>query len=120
MEGGGYGEERDVSEHEQRRRVVVTRKVSDPLIPALRAREGFDVVVHDTVEPMAPRELTVEPMAPRELVEFVRGAHGIVSIADDKITDEVFEAAGPDLKIVANYAVGYDNVDLDAAIARDV
>ncbi len=99
-----------MSEHEQRRRVVVTRKVSDPLIPALRAQEGFDVVAHNTVEPMAPGEL----------VAFVRGAHAIVSIADDKITDEVFEAAGPDLKIVANYAVGYDNVDLDAAIARHV
>ncbi len=35
-------------------------------------------------------------------------------MADDKMTG----AAGPQLKIVANYAVGYDDIDVDAAIAR--
>ena len=85
-----------------RQRVVVTCKVSDPLMPLLREHKEFDVVVHDSVEPMTPDEL----------VEFVRGAHAIVSIADDRMTADVFEAAGPDLKIMANYAVGYDNVDL--------
>jgi len=92
-----------------KQRIVVTRKVPDPLVPLLQ-REGFDVVVHDSVEPMTPDAL----------VAFVRGAHAIVPISDDKMTDAVFAAAGPDLKIVANYAVGYDNVDLAAAVARDV
>ncbi len=92
-----------------KQRIVVTRKVPDPLVPLLQ-QGGFDVVVHDSVEPMKPDEL----------VEFVRGAHAIVPISDDKMTEEVFAAAGPDLKIVANYAVGYDNVDLTAAVARDV
>ncbi len=87
-----------------KQRIVVTRKVPDPLVPLLR-REGFDVVVHDSVKPMKPEEL----------VAFVRGAHAIVPISDDKMTEEVFAAAGPDLKIVANY-----NVDLAAAVARDV
>jgi len=84
-----------------KQRIVVTRQVPDPLVPLLQ-QGGFDVVVHDSVEPMKPDEL----------VEFVRGAHAIVPISDDKMTDEVFAAAGPGLKIVANYAVGYDNVDL--------
>jgi len=92
-----------------KQRIVVTRQVPDPLVPLLQ-QGGFDVVVHDSVEPMKPDEL----------VEFVRGAHAIVPISDDKMTDEVFAAAGPGLKIVANYAVGYDNVDLAAAVARDV
>ncbi len=91
-----------------KQRVVITRKVPEPLAAPLR--EHFEVVVHDSVEPLEADALAA----------FVRGAHAIVSIADDKMTEAVFDAAGPDLKIVATYAVGYDNVDLDAAIARDI
>jgi glyoxylate reductase len=99
---------RAVSQGKQR--IVVTRKVPDQLVTLLREQQGVEVVMHDSVEPLRPQEL----------VEFVAGAHAIVSIADDKIGAEVFDAAGPDLKIVANYAVGYDNVDISAAVARDV
>src|SRR5579875_3603874 len=95
---------------EGKQRIVVTREVPDPLVPLLREQAGVEVVMHDSVEPLHPEEL----------VAFVRGAHAIVSIADDKIGPAVFDAAGPDLKIVANYAVGYDNVDISAAVARDV
>jgi len=96
--------------NQEKQRIVVTRKVPDPLVPLLCEQGRVEVVMCDSVEPMLPEEL----------VEFVRGAHAIVSIADDKITPEVFDAAGADLKIVANYAVGYDNVDISAAVERDV
>lgn len=88
--------------------VVVTRKVPEPLVSLLRVH--FDVHVHDSIEPLPPDKLA----------DFVRGADAIVSIADDKITETVYEAAGPRLKIVANYAVGYDNIDPSAAIARTI
>ncbi len=52
-----------------------------------------------------------------QLKRFVKGAAGIVSLLTDKIDDEIIKAAGPQLKIVANYAVGFDNIDLDA-VAR--
>jgi glyoxylate reductase len=86
--------------------VVITRKVPEPLTSLLRPH--CTVKVHDSIEPLPEKQL----------MEFVRGADAIVSIADDQMTGAVFEAAGPQLKIVANYAVGYDNVDIDAAIAR--
>jgi glyoxylate reductase len=89
-------------------RVVITRKVPEPLASLLQAQ--FEVAVHDSTDPLQPETLQ----------QFVQGAHAIVSIADDQMTGAVCDAAGPQLKIIANYAVGYDNVDLDAAIARKI
>jgi len=55
-----------------------------------------------------------------ELLERVRGAHGILSQFTEAVDDELFDAAGPDLKVVANYAVGFDNMDLEAARRRGI
>lgn len=49
-----------------------------------------------------------------ELLKNVRGAAGILSLLTEKIDEEVLKTAGPELKIVANFAVGYDNIDLAA------
>ncbi len=56
----------------------------------------------------------------KELIKGVRGADAILSLLTDKIDDEVLKAAGPGLKIVANYAVGFDNIDLIAAAKRGI
>jgi len=37
-----------------------------------------------------------------------------ITLLTDRIDDEFLDAAGPQLKIVANYAVGFDNIDVDA------
>ena len=50
----------------------------------------------------------------------VRGADALLTLLTDKIDAEVFEAAGPQLKIVANMAVGYDNVDVRDATRRGI
>ncbi|MBI2010547.1 MAG: D-glycerate dehydrogenase [Candidatus Chisholmbacteria bacterium] len=58
---------------------------------------------------------------PREkLLEEVKGVEAILSILTEKIDGEVMDAAGKQLKIVSNYAVGFDNVDLEAAKERNV
>jgi len=56
----------------------------------------------------------------RELQEKVKGADALLSLLTDKIDAEILDAAGPQLKIVANMAVGYDNIDLKAATLRRV
>ena len=48
------------------------------------------------------------------------GYDAVLCLLTDKITDEIFEAAGPQCKIFANYAVGFDNIDLIAAKKRGV
>jgi lactate dehydrogenase-like 2-hydroxyacid dehydrogenase len=55
-----------------------------------------------------------------EMMEKVRGASAILSLLTDKIDEEVIDAAGPPLKIVANMAVGFDNIDLAAATRRGI
>ncbi len=48
------------------------------------------------------------------------GADAILSLLTDKIDGDFMDKVGPQLKIVANYAVGYDNIDVEAAKARNV
>lgn len=60
------------------------------------------------------------PLTPDELREFVRGASAIVGMLHDRIDGSVADAAGPGLKVVANVAVGYDNVDVPALAERGI
>ena len=88
--------------------VYITRLIPQENIDALRTQ--FDVEVN-----MEDRALT-----PAELMERVRGRSAIVSLLTDSITSDVLNAAGPQCRIVANYAVGYNNFDLAAATQRNV
>jgi len=56
----------------------------------------------------------------RELLEQVQGADALLSLLTDKIDAAVLDAAGPQLKIVANMAVGYDNIDVGTATERGI
>ena len=69
----------------------------------------FDLHVHDEERP--PRD---------ELLAHVRGADGLVTILTDRVDEELLDAAGPQLRVVANYAVGVDNIDLDACTRRGI
>ena len=85
-------------------RVVVTRGLPEPALRALRD-SGADVWV-------SPEDRALRP---EELRDAVSGADAVVAMLHDRIDDELLAAAGEQLRVVANVAVGYDNVDLDAA-----
>jgi glyoxylate reductase len=55
-----------------------------------------------------------------ELVAQLRGADGVLSLLTTTVDDRYLEHAGQQLKVVANYAVGVNNIDLDAARARGI
>jgi len=58
---------------------------------------------------------------PREvLLEKVRGVDGLLSLLTDRVDDELLNAAGPQLKVVSNFAVGYDNIDVPACARAGV
>ena len=58
---------------------------------------------------------------PREqLLSKVKGADAVLSLLTDKVNAEFFDAVGPQLKVVANYAVGYDNIDVPEAKKRNI
>ena len=61
------------------------------------------------------RALTVE-----ELHAAIAGADAVVSMLHDRVDDAYLEAAGPQLRVVANVAVGYDNIDVAAATRHRV
>ncbi|HZT45982.1 MAG TPA: D-glycerate dehydrogenase [Gaiellaceae bacterium] len=55
-----------------------------------------------------------------ELLARVAGCDGFLAMLTDRVDDELLDAAGPQLRVVANHAVGVDNVDLDACRRRGV
>ncbi|MDL1875160.1 D-glycerate dehydrogenase, partial [Cytophagia bacterium CHB2] len=55
-----------------------------------------------------------------ELLARVKGLDALLPLLTDRIDGELLDAAGPQLKIVANHAVGFDNIDLKAATERGV
>jgi glyoxylate reductase len=55
-----------------------------------------------------------------ELLKSIKGKDAVITLLTEKVDAEFFAAAGPQLKIVANYAVGFDNVDVAAAKAANV
>jgi len=84
-------------------KVVVLRAIPENGIAALQKKYRVDVNRSGHILTRA------------QLLRRVKNASAIVSLLTDRIDDEVFVAAGDSLKIVANYAVGFDNIDLQAA-----
>ena len=91
-----------------RPRVLVTRRIPEVGLAAVRASAEVDLW-DDELPP--PREV---------LLERVRGVDGLLSLLTDRVDDELLDVAGPGLKVVSNYAVGYDNIDVAACRARGV
>lgn len=60
------------------------------------------------------------PIEQKDLLAGVRGADALLCILTDTIDADVMEAAGPQLKIIANFAVGYNNIDVAAATQRRI
>lgn len=57
---------------------------------------------------------------PQQLGAFVPGLDGLVTMYTDPVDDALLEAAGDRLKIICNFAVGYDNIDISACKNRGV
>lgn len=58
------------------------------------------------------------PPSRDELMRRVQGVDGLLCLLTDKVDGEVMDAAGEQLKVISNFAVGYDNIDVNAATAR--
>ncbi|MFQ5895083.1 MAG: 2-hydroxyacid dehydrogenase [Nitrospinota bacterium] len=88
-------------------RVFLTRKVPQAAMDYLAARVDLKVYPGDLPVP--------RPLLLRE----ARKAQGLISLLTERVDGELLDHA-PGLKVVANYAVGFDNVDLGAATERGV
>jgi len=89
-------------------KVFVTRRI--PEAGLTKVQEHCDTEVWD--EPLPPsREV---------LLEKIRGCHGVLSLLTEKVDTEFFDAAGDQLKVVSNFAVGYNNIDIAEATKRGI
>ena len=89
-------------------KVFVTRAIPN---------RGLDVIKNFCNADVWTDEL---PPSRKVLLERVRGVDGIVSLLTDRIDGEMLDAAGPQLKVVSNQAVGFDNIDVTAATQRGI
>jgi glyoxylate reductase len=88
--------------------VIVTRKLPDAV--ETRMRELFDTRLnHDD-----------KPMSQAELIEAVKTADVLVPTVTDRIDSKVLVRAGPNLKLIANFGTGVDNIDVKTALEKGI
>src|SRR5919206_4628726 len=93
---------------ETRPRVFVARIIPD---------EGLAPILAQTDADVWPDEL---PPPRDELLRRVTGVDGFLALLTDVVDDELLDRAGPQLRVVSNYAVGFDNIDVPACTRRGV
>lgn len=88
--------------------ITITQQI--PAETTARLREaGYQVETHDRLEPLPPADLKAA----------VADAEAIICLLTDRMTPDIMDAA-PSLRIIANVAVGYDNIDVAAARERGI
>lgn len=91
-------------------KIFITRDIPDEGIKMLKKRKSIKLDIYEKDQKI-PR---------KELLRRVKGADIILSILTEKMDAQVMDAAGDQLKMIANYAVGFNNIDLEAAKERDI
>ena len=90
-------------------KVFITTKILDKGIELLK-KQGYEVEIG----------ALDQNLSQKEIMEKGKGADALLSQLEDVIDGRVMDAIGPQLKVIANYAVGYDNVDLQEAKKRNI
>lgn len=88
-------------------RIAVTRRIYEDQLERIAATAELRLWDSDL------------PPSPEQLLELLAGATGALTLLTDRIDGPVLDRL-PDLKVVSNLAVGYDNLDVPAATARGV
>lgn len=88
--------------------VYVTRLIPQPAIELLQQHCEVEINPADRV------------LSKPELLSKVKGRDAVICLLTDTIDEEVFDQAGKQCKIFANYAVGFNNIDIKAANARNI
>lgn len=90
-------------------KIFVTRKIyGNHLEKLISAGHEVEISIFD------------RPLTPEELLEKSKGVDVLISLLNDKIDGDVVDAIGPQLKIVANYTVGFDNIDVKAVSEKGI
>ena len=88
-------------------KIFLTRKIPEPGLEILRKEYDVEVFPYDR----APTK--------QEIINGIKGKNGLLCLLTDLIDEEVINSE-PNLKMIASYAVGYDNIDIKAATKRGI
>lgn len=95
-------------------RIFITRQV--PGIPGVHLEKlkkaGFEVEISDLGKPLSQEEL-VDKLKEKPV-------DALLTLLTDRVDGDLMDVAGPQLKIISNYAVGFDNVDIKGATDRQI
>ena len=89
-------------------KIFVTRQIPGDHLEKLKKENDVTISEFD------------RPLSAEELLERSKGMDGILSLLSDKIDGDVVDAIGPQLKVVSNYAVGFDNINVGQLSDRGV
>lgn len=90
------------------KKVYITRQIPQPGIDLLK-ENGFDIEIYNEDKPI-PEKI---------LIEKIKNIDALLPLLTDSISQEIINT-GKNLGIIANYAVGFNNIDLNAATAANV
>jgi len=88
-------------------KIFVTRKIPEPGLDLLRRHHEVEINPYDRV------------LSKQDIIHGLKGKNGLLCLLTDLIDEEVINSE-PKLKMIANYAVGYDNIDVKAATKRRI
>jgi glyoxylate reductase len=94
----------------EKKKIYLARPIDPKGLEKLKAHEPFEVSSN-------PKDMI---LSQEELVQNAKGSEALVSLLTDQIDGKVMDSIGKNLKIIANYSVGFDNIDLEAAKARGI
>lgn len=89
-------------------RVFVTRQIPEAGLNKVREHCDTDVWDGDL------------PPSREELLQRIAGCEGILSLLTERVDAEFMDAAGDQLKVISNFAVGYNNIDIEEATRRGI
>ena len=89
-------------------KVFVTRMIPEKGLESIRELCEVDLWQDDV------------PPSHSEVLKRVKGVDGLLCLLTDRVDSEVMDSAGKQLKVISNFAVGFDNIDIPAATARSI
>ena len=89
-------------------KIFITRRIPDA---------GLNLIYEECEVDLWDKDL---PPSKEELLDHVPGVDGILSLLSDPIDADVIQAAGDKLRVISNYAVGYNNIDIREATHRKI
>lgn len=90
-------------------KVIISQNIPESALAMLREAGHQTVVLADEI-----------PLARDELLTSVSGADALITVVSNQVDEALLDAAGPQLKVVANFAVGTNNIDLEVCRKRGV